>query len=389
MSSAKSIRAFNTSIFDRVLESGTPQEKHRLAEQLSRLACDENTKQLERDAIVPTLLRLTTDPVRGVRVLLAKLLAQSKSLHPDIVFSIVADDADISLPFLAETQALDPYSMMAILKVGDKARQMVVVSRSDIARDCIDYVCDRGESDVCAQLLDNEEIEVRTHNYRRLYVRFRDIPEVMDRLLERKDLPLEVRILQAKRASGRCHQLMAERGWMGANDAEEIIADTQETTMLRILAGARNGELGGLVRFLSTKGLLTPSMVLRSACNGDMAVVAEALAYLSSTSPVKMQRLVADRSVGGLRSAYKKAGLPRTYFHIIRACVDAAGDLAEASSSVRKQQFGPKLVEYLVTRYTSISADEKSACLDVISRLGDDNTRNLARSLVSQLGLAA
>ena len=197
--SEKSIKAFNTSIFDRVLDSGTTQEKKDLAEQLAALACDLSASDLEREAIVPALMRLAADPVKDVRVLLASILTDCENLHPDVLFSIIADDAEIALPFLADSHSLGRLRMLAILKVGDKARQLVLAARSGICRDSISYIVDKCDSDVCVTVLDNQEITVGSQDYRRLYVRFRDVPEVTEQLLKRSDLPLEVRILQAKR----------------------------------------------------------------------------------------------------------------------------------------------------------------------------------------------
>ena len=384
-----SIKAFNTSIFDRVLDEGSVAEKRALTEQLGLLACDMEAEKIEREAIVPTLLRLAVDPVKDIRVLLSSILVHAVDLHPDLVFSIIADDEDISLPFLAETPCLDRLRALAVLKVGDKARQLVVASRSDLAVDAIKYIVENCDSDVCSALLDNEKIEVNTQNYRRLYVRFREVPEIIEQLLERHDLPLEVRILQAKRASNNVHKLMAERGWIPANDAEEIIVDAEETTLLKILSNASLQELDGLIPFLSGKNLLTPSLVLRAALGNNLTIVSRAIAYLSSTSMVKLERMFADNAVMAIKSCYNKAGLPKPCFHIIRAALDVSCDLKEVPDRLAKQQFGPKLVEYLMTRYSSISGQDKTMLLEIVGRLSDENTRALARRLAEQFKQAA
>lgn len=386
--SGKSIKTFNTSIFDRVLDSGSTREKKNLAEQLGLLACDASAPQLERDAIVPTLVRLAADPVKEVRVLLAKILVNCDSLHPDVVFSIVADDEDISLPFLAECPSLDRMRKLAILKVGDKARQLVLAARSDLCAETVSFIADQCDADVCVALLDNDDIEISVKNYRRLYVRFRDVPEVTEQLLKRDDLPLEVRILQAKKASANVQRLMAERGWIPASDAEEIIVDAEETTMLRILAGAREREIDGLIPFLAGKSLLTPSIILRAACAGDMRVVSRSLAYLSSTPLHKVQRVMDERAAMGLKGIYNRCGLPANCFHIVRAAVDVAADMHDLPDGARKLRFGAAIIECLMTRYNSVSVSEKSALLQIVARLSDDNTKNLARRLASQLKAA-
>ena len=386
--SDKSIKALNTSIFDRVLEQGSVEEKKNLTRQLGLLACDVNAPQLEREAIEPTLLRLASDPVKDIRVLLAEILVHCEQLHPDILFSIIADDEDISLPFLAESPAVDRLRALAVLKVGDLARQLVLAARADLSPDAISFIVDQCDHEVCVVLLDNDKIEINVKNYRRLYVRFRDVPEVTEQLLKRDDLPLEVRILQAKKASANVQRLMAERGWIPASDAEEIIVDAEETTLLKILAGARESEIDSLIPFLARKSLLTTSIILRAACAGDMRVVARALSYLSSTSLVKVQHIVEEGATMGLKGIYNKCGLPKNCFHIIRAAVDVSNDMRQLPTGAKRLRFGPAVVECLMTRYNSISAQEKSELLGVLARLSDDNTRNLARRLVGQLKAA-
>ncbi len=384
----KSIKSFNTSIFDRVLEHGTIEEKKNLTEQLALLACDLTAPELEREAIVPVLLRLAVDPIKDVRLLLAKILVHCEKLHPDILFSIIADDEDISLPFLADSPALDRLRTLAVLKVGDKARQLVLAARSGLSTDAISFIADTCDSEVCVALLDNDDIEISVKNYRRLYVRFRDVPEVTEQLLKRDDLPLEVRILQAKKAASNVQRLMAEKGWIPASDAEEIIVDAEETTLLRILAGARESEIDGLIPFLANKRLLTPSIILRAACGGDMRVVSRALSYLSSTPLKKVHKVIDERATMGLKGIYNRCGLPSNCFHIIRAAVDVSGDMKQLATGAKRLRFGPAIIECLMTRYNSVSVQEKPVLLEIVARLSDDNTRNLARRLAGQLKAA-
>jgi len=384
----KTIKTFNTSIFDRVLDSGTVDERKNLAKQLGLLACDVTTPELEQEAIIPTLKRLASDPVKEVRMLLAAILVHCEKLHSDVLFSIIADDEDIALPFLTQTPALDRLRCLTILKVGDKARQMVLASRPGLDEEVIRFIADHCDSDVCVALLDNEAIEVGVKVYRRIYVRFREVPEVIEQLLKRDDLPLEVRILQAKKASTNVHKLMVDRGWIAANDAQEIIIDAEETTLLRILASARDVEVDGLVAFLSGKGLLTSSLVLRAACAGDMRMVIRALAYLSSTPVHKVEKVFKERAVMGLKGIYNRCGLPKNCFHIIRAAVDIAGEMKSQSGPVNRLRFGSAIIECLMTRYSSVPSAEKPVLLEIVARLSDEQTRNLARRLAGQLQAA-
>lgn len=385
----KPIKTFNTSIFDRVLETGSVAERVALASQLAQLACDEKASGIEREAIVPALMRLSKDDTREVRSVLAGKLAHCATLHHDIVFSIVADDEEIALPFLSETTAIDRLRALAILKVGDKPRQIILAGKAGLHADVVSFICDICDAEVCVTLLDNHDVHIKATDYRRLYVRFRDNADVTEGLLKRQDLPLEVRILQAKRAAGNVQRLMAERGWIDARDAETIIVDAEETTLLQILAQASEHRLDDLVPFLSSKSLLTPSLILRAACHGNLAMVVRSLAYLGDVSTGKVQKAVDKQSFSAIRSVYNRAGLPRNCVAIVNAAVVAKGQVAQMPDASARQRYGALLVEHLMTGDTSKSASDKNILLGIVARIGDETTRQLAKRLMGQLRLAA
>lgn len=379
----------DTSIFDAVIERGSSEARRQLAEQLSGLLADATAPDTEKKAVIPSLIKLAVDPVADIRRLLATRLAPVGGLDADLVFAIIADGDDIALPFLADTRALDSWRMLAIVQVGDAARQMVLAQRTDLPREVVSHIAGHGDETVCACLLDNPHARLTPDDCRRLYVRFRDCPEVVERLLDRADLPLEVRILQAKRAANRVHTLMAERGWIPANDAEAIVVDAEETTLLKILETAETVELDRVIPFLCAKEMLTTSIILRAACRGRMAIVERALAHLASTSVARVRQKLASHGARGLQSLIAAGGLPPQCFWLLRAAADVASGLAERRQSLAPDAFARAVVEALMTRYDTIAADERLRQLDLVARLTDERTRALAMKLKASLARAA
>ena len=102
----------------------------KLAVQLAALLSAEETSKADAAQVVPVVLKLSVDPVKEVRRVLVDGLVPIANLHADILFSIIADDDDVALPFLAATPALNHWHMLAVLRVGDMARQQTVVLRS-------------------------------------------------------------------------------------------------------------------------------------------------------------------------------------------------------------------------------------------------------------------
>ena len=379
----------DTGIFYEVIENRDVWARLALAKQLAELLTDPKTPEKEKDQAVPAVLKLIADPEEAVRKALAGYLLKAEKLHADIIFNIIAGDDEIGLPFLAATPALNDWHMMAILRVGDPPRQAAVALRHDIAAEAIEFAIKSAGAGACMALLDNAAVKFDDRDYHTLYTRFGQVPEVIDRLLGRPDLPLDIRIVQAKRASDRMQQLMAERGWIPANDAADLVADAEETAILRILVEASPEELARVVPFLVSKAMLTPSMVVRAACLGQMQVVERALAHLAGMPAVRARELMRGRGLLGFKSLHTKSGLPQSCFGILRAACDAAIEAAEDGIELDPEAFGRKLIEILMTRYETMPVKDHAKHLEFIGRFAEDRVRVIAKRLKADIVRAA
>jgi uncharacterized protein (DUF2336 family) len=379
----------DTSVFLHVIDNGNAEQRSQLAQQLADFIAAADTPSAEREQVVPIILKLAVDPVTRVRRALAEKLADLGGLHADILFSIVSDDDDIALPFLAATPALSAQHMLAVLRVGDEARQAVVALRPDISDEALRHMVQQAPLPVALLLFENPAVHLDDQHYHVLYARFGSSGDMVERLLACSDLPLDIRILQAKRASNRMHQLMAERGWLPANDAAELVADAEETAILRILSEASDEELLPVVTFLVTKGMLTPSIIVRAACLGEIRVVEQTLAYLAGTPVRRARDMMRGKGMGGFRTLHQKSGLPASCYWILQAACDVAVDEAEEGITLGADDFGRRVIEALMTRYESMPPRERTRHLDYVGRFAAERARIIARRLRADLVRAA
>lgn len=379
----------DTSIFTQVIETGEPEQRAMLAGQLAGFLSQEDVPASERQQVVPAVLKLAVDPVALVRKTLADGLARIADLNADILFSIISDDDEIALPFLSATPALNHWHMQAVLRVGDEARQAAVALRPDLSAEAIEHIVDALPMKIALLLFENEAALFTTEQYHRLYSRFGHAGEMVERLLACPDLPLDIRIMQTKRASNRMHQLMAERGWLPANDAAELVADAEDVAILRILTQAADEELPAIVDFLVMKAMLTPSIIVRAACLGEMRVVEQALGNLASI-PVKRARvLMRGKGLTGFKGLHAKSGLPASCYWVLQAACDVALDEREEGIKLTPEDFGRRIIEALMTRYENLPLKERMRHLDYIGRFGADRAKLIARRLKADLVRAA
>jgi uncharacterized protein (DUF2336 family) len=379
----------DTSIFMHVIDNGDADQRAQLAQQLADFLCKDDVPSTEREQVVPVVLKLAVDTEAEVRRTLATALTGLESLNADIMFSIISDEDEIALPFLSQTPALNHWHMLAVLRVGDEARQACVVLRPDISAEAIEYVVNQLPLKVAVLMFDNPAVTFTNEQYHRLYARFGHAAAMVECLLACSDLPLDIRIMQAKRASNRMHQLMAERGWLPANDAAELVADAEETAVLRILTQADDAELVSIVAFLVGKAMLTPSIIVRAACLGEMDVVAQALSHLADIPRKRAIELMRGKGLTGFKGLHAKSGLPASCYWILQAACDVALDEHEEGVKLNADDFGRRLIEALMTRYEAMALKERTRHLDFVGRFAAERARIIARRLKADLLRAA
>jgi hypothetical protein len=182
---------------------------------------------------------------------------------------------------------------------------------------------------------------------------------------------------------------MAEKGWIAANDAADLVADAEDTAILRILVEASNQELAQAIPFLVSKNMLIPSIILRAAAIGEMKVVQWSLAHLSNVTLARAQELMFGRGFVGLKSLLNKSGLPQSCYGLLQAACDVVKDAREEKLPLDPEAFGRRLIEALMTRYENMQTSERTKNLEFIGRFAEDRVRKIAMRLRADMVRAA
>ena len=170
----------------------------------------------------------------------------------------------------------------------------------------------------------------------------------------------------------------------------EFVADAEETTVLRILVEASEPELQRTIRFLVAKNMLTPSIILRAACLGEMNVVERILSHLADVPVSRARQMLYGQSgLHNIRTLHQKAGLPAPCLGLLRAAADVAHDVREEGFHIDAGSFGRRLIEALMTRYDGLGTQERAKHLEFVGRFAEDRVRLIAKRLKADIMRAA
>lgn len=366
-------------VFDAVILAGTIADRCQLAEELGRMTCDPGAPEADRNAVVPHLLKLATDDYSEVRECLARALADAEQLDADVVFTIVASEDEIALPFLAVTPALDSWRMAAIARVGDLARQLEIARRPDIVANAVDEILAKGEAEAACAVLDNRLAPLAADHFRTIYEQHGNEPAILERLLRHPDLPVDIRILQARQASRHIQRLVTERGWLPPVTVDELVTTATEGTIINLLAGTDIDDLAEAVATMANKEMLTPALLLRAACLGHMCVVEAGLAHLAGVSVARAQAMMYGRSAMRSRAILRRAGLPEACHPVLRAAMTVERQAVDEELEMDGEEFGRHLITTMMIDFHAMPDRERARQLDHVGRFAEEPVRMLAR----------
>jgi len=194
---------------------------------------------------------------------------------------------------------------------------------------------------------------------------FRGDPVIEARLVERPALPLGVIEVLIARASRRLRDRLVERHHLPAGLADELAALGRERALLDALPACGHGAAERLAGRLHAKRLLTPTLLLRALCIGDLGFYEAGAARLAALPAETARSLVYDHGPDGLRAIHRKAGLPPELLQAFRVAVNAVleGRLANGRTA-----YTTHVVEQLVLTYHQLSPGSLEQILDQLAR---------------------
>jgi uncharacterized protein (DUF2336 family) len=360
-----------------IISAGDTEDRIALARLMGEIMSGPASTADDEHLRLALALGLAADPDVDVRHALALALGPVSGIDSDLLFAIVSDIDPIALPFLCATPSLTPWHMLAVLRAGDVARQACVALRPDLDPGIAEVITQELPWPVNQLLLENRAVSLSRPQYWTLHERFGDSPEAVDTLLAQPDLPVELRIVQARKASVRLRLLLAERRWLPARAAAALLADAEEEAILAALTAAAGQELADALSFMEENDLLTASLVMRAACHGAWDVVAAALAALADLPVAGL-----DFAPARLKALIARAGLPDACLWTLRAAHDV--DAAERQDVFRltEDEFGQQMIERLLEGYNGMRAEEQGQSLDLIARFASPAASMTARQLL-------
>jgi len=150
------------------------------------------------------------------------------------------------------------------------------------------------------------------------------------------------------------------------NVVTDLILHTRERAVISLSADSEEGDVGRLVKQLHNNGQLTPSIILRGLCMGDMTFFEAAMAELAGVSLRNVRKLIYDSGTLGLRTICRQANIPMPPLVAVRATIDVSREMEYDGREFDRERYSRRMIERIMTQYDDLGVEFESDDLNYL-----------------------
>ncbi len=334
----------------KLLEEPSAETRAATAEKVGAYFASGAPSEAERVLAEDIFRAMVKDAELRVRKALADTLKASPDLPHDVAVSLANDVDEVALPVIESSVVLSDEDLIEIVEAQGRERQIAVARRKTLSAEVADRLVDRGDEDVVATLVGNEGADLREAALERVIDRFPNSDSVKSPLVHRRKLPLKVaeRLVSLVTESLREH-LVTHHELSPAMAADLLLESRERATVSLLTPGNQAPDVIALVEQLHKNGRLTPTLIVRALCMGDLTFFEAALAKRAGIPVANAYQLVHDRGELGLERLFEKAGMPASLLRVARIGASIAREMS-ATGGDDRELFRKVMIERVLTQ---------------------------------------
>ncbi|MCL6708068.1 DUF2336 domain-containing protein [Pseudomonas sp. R2.Fl] len=373
--------------FLRWAETARASDRARAASALGRAFVKSDMAPDERNAARIAMTWLLDDPSPQVRLALSEALAGSDDAPKVVVVSLAEDQADIAAPMILRSPLLDEADLVDLVGRGSAHTHALVSARRPLGCGAVAALAEIAGPGALVLLLENEAARFTRLSLRRIAERHGDDTAVRGRLLDREDLPADVRhILMQQVASALCGLPLVQAA-IGTDRVERIAGEAQASAAITLAGAAQAEDCHMLVDQLRRSGRLTPAFLMQALCSGHTDFFAAAMNALTGLEERRVRAILSTGRFHAVRALLESAGLGRAISMIF---VEAVLLWRQAEQAAPLVAVGD-ILQRLLDRARKIGplSDQALELLEIVAKLHRQEQRRRAREYAVGLALAA
>ncbi len=334
----------------RLLEERSTETRAETAEKVGSYFRQGELGPKERELAEEIFRVMVRDAEVRVRKALAQTLAESPDIPHDVARTLAEDVEEVALPVIELSDVLSDEDLIRIIETKGEAHQVAVARRPRVSAPVSDRLADTGSERVVSTLVANEGAEIAEKTFEKVIEQYKDSPKVQEGLVKRSALPLVVAERLVSLVSENLRTQLVTRHRLSDAMATDLVMQTRERATVSLLnPDIKAPDVIELVDQLHRNGRLTPTLIVRALCMGDLTFFEAALAKRAGIPIPNAFSLIHDKGRLGLKRLCEKAGMPESLFKMIVIGVAIGEELTETGGDDR-ERFRQVMIERVVTQ---------------------------------------
>lgn len=229
-----------------------------------------------------------------------------------------------------------------------------------------DALVEEGDAEVAATLAGNAGAALSDESLLKMVDRFGDDASVQDPLVHRAHLPVTVAERLVHRVSEQLKDHILRHHELPGDMAADLVLQSRERATITLSSESTEDQVEALVRQMAENGRLTPSIILRAICMGDLKFFEYALSVRAGLPVVNTRQLIHDSGPLGLKGLHEKAGLPNGFYPAMRAAVDVVHETDFDGRENDRERYSRRVLERVLTQYGDLGVEFEHGDLEYL-----------------------
>jgi uncharacterized protein (DUF2336 family) len=311
----------------------------------------------EREIAEEIIRLMARDAEVRVREALALNLKDSDKLPGDVARTLAADVSSVAIPLLQYSCVFSDADLIEIVYGNDSEKQVAIAGRKSISAPVSESLAQRGAETAVATLMANAGADIAEGAFQLALDRFPASATVTENMVRRSALPVTVAERLVSLVSDALKDYLVTRHELPPSIATDLVLQSRERVTVGLLSpDADDAAAERLVHQLRVNGRLTPSLVLRALCMGDVTFFEAAIGALAGVPVANARVLIHDRGELGLQALYEKAQLPDSLFIAFRAALDVIHETEHDGGPHDRDRYRRRVMERILTQFEHLGS---------------------------------
>lgn len=333
------------------------------------------------------------DPSPLVRRALAEAFANATEAPRHLVIALAGDQSDIAALVLSRSPVLTDSDLVDSAAMSDELAQAAIARRPVLSVAVAAALAEIAPVPALVALVENSGATIARPSLFRMVERHGSDPTLREALLQRPDLPLDLRQAIAASLSSALSAFVVGCGWLSPERSERVAREAQDKTAIVLTHSGGRADVTRLVRLLRANGQLTPALMLRALLSGGVAFVEAALVDLTGMKPARVAGFMRDGAGAGFAALYGRARLPQSLKPAFSAALLAWRESGRPDAPAQFGQLSRPMIARVLAACAEMPPEEGGKLTALLHRFeveaAREEAREVAQALADEAALAA